>query len=160
VQYRDTDDDIQMSEFALQKNVPLGFADLGLLATVGLQTIHVYDKLCAVVLSTDSGKIRDSNKIMLMSELKDLNIQHAIYFQFGIIDNSETAVTQTLHSNHPIIHFNQSIDPRPEYIRVIIIEWSIESSIPIARTVSLDTQRSLISARRCKDLDGYSQQVD
>ncbi|CAF5222093.1 unnamed protein product, partial [Rotaria magnacalcarata] len=28
------------------------------------------------------------------------------------------------------------------------------------RTVSLDTQRSLISGRRCKDLDGYSQQVD
>ncbi|CAF5221550.1 unnamed protein product, partial [Rotaria magnacalcarata] len=77
-----------MSEFALQKNVPLGFADLGLLATVGLQAIHVYDKLCVVVLSTDSGKIRDSNKIMLMSELKDLNIQHAIYFQFGIIDNT------------------------------------------------------------------------
>ncbi|CAF5225097.1 unnamed protein product, partial [Rotaria magnacalcarata] len=59
--------------------------------------------------------------------------------------------------------FNQPIDyhnPRPEYIRVIIIEWSIKSSIPIARTVSLDTQRSLISARRCKDSDGYSQQVD
>ncbi|CAF1011988.1 unnamed protein product, partial [Rotaria magnacalcarata] len=37
------DDDIQMSEFALQKNVPLGPAELGLLATVGLQTIHVYD---------------------------------------------------------------------------------------------------------------------
>ncbi|CAF4013527.1 unnamed protein product, partial [Rotaria magnacalcarata] len=31
------DDDIQMSEFALQKNVPLGPAELGLLATVGLQ---------------------------------------------------------------------------------------------------------------------------
>ncbi|CAF1651320.1 unnamed protein product, partial [Rotaria magnacalcarata] len=92
--------------------------DLGLLATVGPRTIHVYDKLCVVVLSTDSGKVRDSNKIMLMK-------------------------------------FNQSIDPRPEYIRVIIIECSIH----IVRTVSLDTQRSLISARRCKDLDGYNQQV-
>ncbi|CAF5111694.1 unnamed protein product, partial [Rotaria magnacalcarata] len=77
-----------MSEFALQKNTALGFADLGFLATVGPRTIHVYDKLCVVVLSTESGKIRDSNKIMLMSELKDLNIQHAIYFQFGIIDNT------------------------------------------------------------------------
>ncbi|CAF1551091.1 unnamed protein product [Rotaria magnacalcarata] len=47
------DDDIQMSEFALQKNVPLGPAELGLLATVGLQTIHVYDKLCVVVLSNE-----------------------------------------------------------------------------------------------------------
>ncbi|CAF4533168.1 unnamed protein product, partial [Rotaria magnacalcarata] len=26
--------------------------------------------------------------------------------------------------------FNQSIDPRPEYIRVIIIEWSIKLSTP------------------------------
>ncbi|CAF4413490.1 unnamed protein product [Rotaria magnacalcarata] len=77
-----------MSEFALQKNTPLGFADLGLLATVELQIIHVYDKSRVVVLSADSGTIRDT------------------------------------------------------------------------RTVSLDTQRSLISARRCKDLDGYSQQVD
>ncbi|CAF2040043.1 unnamed protein product, partial [Rotaria magnacalcarata] len=104
VLYRDTGDNIQMSEFALQKNTALGFADLGFLATVGPRTIHVYDKLCVVVLSTDSGKIRDSNKIMLM-------------------------------------RFNQSIDhldPRPEYIRVIIIEWSIKSSIPIVRTVSLD----------------------
>ncbi|CAF1373149.1 unnamed protein product [Rotaria magnacalcarata] len=81
-----------MSEFALQKNIPLGLADLGLLATL-----------------------------------------------------------------NQLINY---LDPRPEYIRVIIIEWSIKSSISIARTVSLDTQRSLISARRCKDLDGYSQQVD
>ncbi|CAF1051703.1 unnamed protein product [Rotaria magnacalcarata] len=112
-----------MSEFALQKNVPLGLADLGLLATVEPQTIHVYDKLCVVVLSTDNREIRDSNKIMFM-------------------------------------RLNQSIDPGPEYIRVIIIEWSIKSSIPIARTVSPDTQRSLISARRCEGLDGYSQQAD
>ncbi|CAF1570211.1 unnamed protein product [Rotaria magnacalcarata] len=111
-----------MSEFALQKNTPLGFADLGLLATVELQIIHVFDKSRVVVLSTDNREIRDSNKIMFM-------------------------------------RFNQSIDPRPEYIRVIIIEWSIKSSIPVAHIVSPDTQRSLISARRCEGLDGYSQQV-
>ncbi|CAF5175840.1 unnamed protein product, partial [Rotaria magnacalcarata] len=85
---RDTDDDIQMSEFALQKNVPLGLDDLGLLATVGPRTTHVYDKLRVVVLSTDSEKILDSNKIMLMRILKDLNTQHAIYFQGGIIDDA------------------------------------------------------------------------
>ncbi|CAF1164258.1 unnamed protein product, partial [Rotaria magnacalcarata] len=62
----DIDDDIQMSEFALQKNVLLELADVGLLPTVGPRTIHVYDKLCVVVLSTDSGKIRDSNKIMII----------------------------------------------------------------------------------------------
>ncbi|CAF4925937.1 unnamed protein product, partial [Rotaria magnacalcarata] len=49
----DIDDDIQMSEFALQKDVPLGPAELGLLATVGPQTIHVYDKLCVVALSNE-----------------------------------------------------------------------------------------------------------
>ncbi|CAM4962450.1 unnamed protein product, partial [Rotaria socialis] len=49
----DIGDDIQMSEFALQKNVPLELADLDLLATVGPRTIHVYDKLCVVVLSNE-----------------------------------------------------------------------------------------------------------
>ncbi|CAF5222157.1 unnamed protein product [Rotaria magnacalcarata] len=34
-------------------DVPLGLADQGLLATVGLQTIHAYDKLCVVVLSNE-----------------------------------------------------------------------------------------------------------
>ncbi|CAF4515561.1 unnamed protein product, partial [Rotaria magnacalcarata] len=56
--------------------------------------------------------------------------------------------------------FNQFIDPRPEYICVIIIEWSIKSSIPVAHIVSPDTQSSLLSARRCERLDGYSQQAD
>ena len=50
--------------------------------------MHVYNKLCVVVLSTDSGKIHDSNKITLMRALKDIQIQHAIYFQFGILDNA------------------------------------------------------------------------
>ncbi|CAF4282136.1 unnamed protein product [Rotaria magnacalcarata] len=163
---KDIDDDIQMSEFALQKNVRLGLADLGLLTTVGLQTMHVYDKLCLVVLSTDNGEIRDSNKIMLMRMIHDFD-SYSESFQTAISRaySNETAVIQALQFYHPIIHvqLNQLInylDPRPEYIRVIIIELSIKSSIPIARTVSLDTQRSLISARRCEDLDGYSQQVD
>ncbi|CAF1548829.1 unnamed protein product [Rotaria magnacalcarata] len=115
-----------MSEFALQKNTPLGFAYLGLLATVELQIIHVYDKSRVVVLSADSGTIHDSNKIMLMRLNQLINY----------------------------------LDRRPEYIRVIIIEWSIKSSIPVAHIVSPDTQRSLLSARRCEGLDGYSQQAD
>ncbi|CAF2172467.1 unnamed protein product [Rotaria magnacalcarata] len=127
VLHRDTDDDIQMGEFALQNNVPLGFADLGLLATVGLQTIHVYDKLRVGVLSTDSEKIRDSNKIMIM------------------------------RFNQPIDYLN----PRPEYI-FVIIEWLTKSSVSIARIISADIQCSLrlISARYCKGLDIYGQQVD
>ncbi|CAM4841253.1 unnamed protein product [Rotaria magnacalcarata] len=133
-----------MSEFALQKNTPLGFADLGLLATVELQIIHVYDKSRVVVLSADSGTIRDT---------------------ISRIYSSETSAVQTIQFYHPIIHvqLNQLInylDPRPEYIRAIIIEWSIKSSIPVAHIVSQDTQRSLLSARRCEGLDGYSQQAD
>ncbi|CAF1319774.1 unnamed protein product [Rotaria magnacalcarata] len=78
--------------------------------------------------------------------------------EFGEIRNfSEITHSISTQSLHQLINY---LDPRPEYIRVIIIEWSIKSSIPIARTVSLDTQRSLISARRCEGLDGYSQQVD
>ncbi|CAF5223896.1 unnamed protein product, partial [Rotaria magnacalcarata] len=46
-----------MCKLVLQNNVPLGLADLGLLTAVGPRTIHVYDKLCVVVLSTDSGKL-------------------------------------------------------------------------------------------------------
>ncbi|CAF3327752.1 unnamed protein product [Rotaria socialis] len=67
---KNIDDDIQMSEFTLQKNVPLKRADLDLLATVGPRTVHVYDKLRVVVLSTDSKEIHDSNEIMLMRVLK------------------------------------------------------------------------------------------
>ncbi|CAM2724427.1 unnamed protein product, partial [Rotaria socialis] len=135
-----------MSEFAVQKNVYLGFADLGLLATVGPRTIHVYDKLCVVVLSTDSGKIRD---IILR------------------IYSNETLVIPTLQSYHSIIHvqFNKSIDylnPRPEYIRVIIIEWPKKSSIPVAHIVSADIQCSLrlFGARRCEGLLCLSSKAD
>ncbi|CAF4105896.1 unnamed protein product [Rotaria socialis] len=162
----DIDDDIQTSEFSLQKNVPLGLADLGLFAIVGPRTIHIYDKLRVVVLSTDSGKIRDSNKIMLMRMIHDFD-SYSESFQTAIlrIYSNETSVIQTLQPYPPIIHvqFNQLInylDPRPEYIRVIIIEWSIKFSIPIARIISADIQYSLLNARRCENFDDYSQQVD
>ncbi|CAF4523853.1 unnamed protein product, partial [Rotaria magnacalcarata] len=112
--------------FKCSLNQDIRFADLGLLTTVEPRRIRVYDKLRVVVLSTDSGKNGDSNKIMLMK-------------------------------------FNQPIDYlylRPEYIRVIVIEWSTKSLIFIARIISANSQRSLLSARRCEGLDGYSQQVD
>ncbi|CAF4630470.1 unnamed protein product, partial [Rotaria socialis] len=56
------------------------------------------------------------------------------------------------------VQFNQLInylDPRLEYIRVIIIEWSTKFSISIARTVSPDNQYSsrLLNARRCENFD-------
>ncbi|CAF1027343.1 unnamed protein product, partial [Rotaria magnacalcarata] len=65
------------------------------------------------------------------------------------IYSSETSVIQTLQCHHPIIHvqLNQLInyfDPRPEYIRAIIIEWSTKSSISVARIISADIQCSLL----------------
>jgi molybdopterin molybdotransferase len=50
--YRKIGDDVNVGELVLEKNIPLGPAELGLLATVGLQTICVYDKPHVVVLST------------------------------------------------------------------------------------------------------------
>ena len=96
-----------MGERVLETNNLLGPAELGLLATVGLQRVRVYDKPCVAVLSTgnevswhrsickagtvlsfklmpldvpttDNGKIRDSNKIMLMSALQELNIPSVV----------------------------------------------------------------------------------
>ncbi|CAF3746443.1 unnamed protein product [Rotaria socialis] len=61
---KDIGDDIQIGELILQKNVRLGSAELGLLATIGLQIIHVFEKPRVVIPSTDS------NKIILMSALK------------------------------------------------------------------------------------------
>ncbi|CAM4766304.1 unnamed protein product [Rotaria magnacalcarata] len=57
---RDIVDDAQMGEVVLQKNVHLGSAELRLLAIVGLQAIHLCDQPDVVVLSNDSGKIRDT----------------------------------------------------------------------------------------------------
>ncbi|CAF4145639.1 unnamed protein product, partial [Rotaria magnacalcarata] len=59
-----------MCKLVLQSNVPLGLADLGLLATVEPRTIHAYDKSRLVDRSADSETIRDSNKIMLMRVFK------------------------------------------------------------------------------------------
>ncbi|CAF3473662.1 unnamed protein product [Rotaria sp. Silwood1] len=106
--YKNIGDDVHIGELVLEKNVPLGPAELGLLATVGLRTVRVYDKPHVVVLSTgnelmsidapstDSGKIRDSNKIMLMSALQDLNIQYIV--DGGTAKDDETSVIQTLQS--------------------------------------------------------------
>ncbi|CAF3470472.1 unnamed protein product [Rotaria socialis] len=145
------DDDIQMSEFSLQKNVPLEFAGIDLLATVGPRTIHVYDKLCVVVLSNGVA-------LYIISNFDS----YSVSFQTAVsrIYSNETSVIQTLQSYHPFNQLINYLDPRLEYIRVIIIEWSTKFSIPIARIISADIQCNLLSARRCEGLDGYSQQVD
>ncbi|CAM4834734.1 unnamed protein product [Rotaria magnacalcarata] len=69
-------------------------------------------------------------------------------------------ITSTIVSVEVLNQLINYFDPRPEYIRAIIIEWSTKSSIPIARIISADIQCSLLSARRCENFDDYSQQVD
>jgi molybdopterin molybdotransferase len=64
--FRNIGDDVNVGELVLEKNVTLGPAELGLLATVGLQKIRVYDKPHVVVLST-------GNEVSLI-ENKYLNI--------------------------------------------------------------------------------------
>ncbi|UJR36001.1 hypothetical protein I4U23_028741 [Adineta vaga] len=101
-------DDVNVGELVLEKNTLLGPAELGLLATVGLQTVRVYDKPHVVILSTGNelmpidapstniGKIRDSNKIMLMSAVQDLNIPYVV--DGGTATDDEASVIQTLKS--------------------------------------------------------------
>ncbi|CAF5166041.1 unnamed protein product, partial [Rotaria magnacalcarata] len=69
-----------------------------LLATVEPRTIHVYDKSRAVVLSTDNGEIRDSNKIMFMRVLKCTTC-----YLLSVRHYSEASIIQTLQFHHPII---------------------------------------------------------
>ena len=59
--------------------------------------------------------------------------------------------------NKPI----ERLDPRPEYIRVMI-EWSRNSSIPIAKIISPENQCSsrLLSAKRCTGLACLPSQSD
>ncbi|CAF1662822.1 unnamed protein product, partial [Rotaria magnacalcarata] len=74
--------DIQMGRLIFTKERWFGPTEFGLLIITRLQIMHVYDKPNVVILSTDS------NKIMLMGALNNLNKQHAIYFQFGFIYNT------------------------------------------------------------------------
>ena len=50
--FRSIGDDVKIGELVLEKDGPLGPAELGLLATVGLQTVRVYDKPRLAILST------------------------------------------------------------------------------------------------------------
>ncbi|CAF4488606.1 unnamed protein product, partial [Rotaria magnacalcarata] len=116
---------------------------------------QVHERYATKQIDFDEKRIRIISKSLLNQEIL---VTSRIY-------SSETSVIQTLQYHHPIIHvqLNQLInyfDPRSEYIRAIVIEWSTKSSITIARIISADIQCSLLSARRCENFDDYSQQVD
>ncbi|CAF4266801.1 unnamed protein product [Rotaria magnacalcarata] len=112
------------------------------------------------------GKLPDTVNVAIQIDGTQVHERYATkQNDFDKKKDSEASVIQTLQYHHPIIHvqLNQLInyfDPRPEYIRVISIEWSTKFSISIARIISADIQCSLLSARRCENFDDYSQQVD
>ena len=58
-------DDVNVDELVLEKNVSLGPAEVGLLATVGLQTVRVYDKPRVVVLSTGNEVSFEGNEELI-----------------------------------------------------------------------------------------------
>ncbi|CAF4628397.1 unnamed protein product [Rotaria socialis] len=118
VLYRDIDDDIQMSEFALQKNVPLGPAELDLLATVGPRTIHVYDKLCVVVLSTDSGGIRD------IAHIVSADIQYSLRL-FGA-RRCEGLLCLSSKADVDLLFFNIKQDGYDQQVDRLLLSFSKE----------------------------------
>ncbi|CAF3420291.1 unnamed protein product [Rotaria socialis] len=112
------DDDIQMSEFALQKNVPLGPAELDLLATVGPRTIHVYDKLCVVVLSTDSGGIRD------IAHIVSADIQYSLRL-FGA-RRCEGLLCLSSKADVDLLFFNIKQDGYDQQVDRLLLSFSKE----------------------------------
>ncbi|CAF3471252.1 unnamed protein product [Rotaria socialis] len=107
-----------MSEFALQKNVPLGPAELDLLATVGPRTIHVYDKLCVVVLSTDSGGIRD------IAHIVSADIQYSLRL-FGA-RRCEGLLCLSSKADVDLLFFNIKQDGYDQQVDRLLLSFSKE----------------------------------
>nr|ACI90337.1 molybdenum cofactor-like protein [Philodina roseola] len=106
---RNVGDDVKIGEIVLEKETILGAAELALLATVGLEKVRVFDQPRVVVVSTgnevlpidsasttSNGKIRDSNKIMLISALKTSKISSII--DGGTAKDDEKSVIETLEN--------------------------------------------------------------
>ncbi|CAF5096917.1 unnamed protein product, partial [Rotaria magnacalcarata] len=107
------------------------------------------------------GKLTDTVNVAI--QIDDTQVHERYATKQNDFDEKRIRIISKSLSNQEILGFlNQLInyfDPRPEYIRAIIIEWSTKSSISIARIISADIQCSLLSARRCENFDDYSQQV-
>lgn len=103
---REPGSDIRQGDVVLEKSQVLHAAEIGLLATVGrVKAIHVYRKPKIGLVSTgnelveasteqlEDGKIRDSNKLMLTSILRDLASEIKDY---GAVGDSEAELDEVM----------------------------------------------------------------
>lgn len=98
-------ENIQKGKCILTKGTRLKPQDLGLLASVGITKIAVYQKITVAVFSTgdelctpgtqlETGKIYDSNRIILLNMLKKLGCQTV---DMGIIEDNPITLEQALN---------------------------------------------------------------
>ena len=88
--------DISMEEVVLKKGDVIGSAEIGILASVGVTEVSVYEMPKVALLSTGdelvlpneknlpSGKIRDSNKSMLLSMLAEVCISKFAFLMYQV----------------------------------------------------------------------------
>lgn len=101
---REPGSDIRQGEVVIQKNQTLRAAEIGLLATVGrVKGIKVYKKPVIGLLSTgnelvdastktlEDGKIRDSNKLMLINIIKEFGVASEVR-DFGSVQDEASSL--------------------------------------------------------------------
>jgi molybdopterin molybdotransferase len=93
-------EDLKIGEIVLSKGRRLKASDLGMLASMGLSDVEVYDQLKVAIFSTGNevtplgepllpGRVYDSNRFTLIGLLHDLNIQ---LLDFGIVKDDAEAL--------------------------------------------------------------------
>jgi gephyrin len=104
---REPGSDIAKGQIVLNKNQVLRAAELGLLATVGHISVTVFRKPIIGLLSTgnelvpastevlDDGKIRDSNKLMLKSILKEYQVAGEVK-DYGTVSDDEDSLREKM----------------------------------------------------------------
>lgn len=92
-------EDIEEGDLLIEKGKILDYADIGILASVGIKEIKVYRKPKVAIFTTGNevididkqlvdGKIYNSNKYLLLGRLKEIN------FEPMVLDNSEDNVIE------------------------------------------------------------------
>ena len=93
-------EDLKMGEIVLSKGRRLKASDLGMLASMGLSDVEVFDQLKVAIFSTGNevtpvgqallpGRVYDSNRFTLIGLLHDLNIE---LLDFGIVKDDAEAL--------------------------------------------------------------------
>lgn len=102
---RDIGSDIAVGEIVVRKNTEINAAQIGICATVGVLNLKVFKKPIVGIISTGNelvspstellceGKIRDSNKSLLLNACKQIGIQSVI--DAGIANDNADSVLKT-----------------------------------------------------------------